>query len=88
MILHTHLFLAFLRVATGQGNLIFLQRQGKVREFCKLVRKLLNTKKVREKSGDFKILAQNMCFSSYFDYLKCEKSVDFFSRLLEGMKTC
>ena len=36
------------RVATGKGNLIFLQGQGKVREFCKLVREILNTKKVRE----------------------------------------
>ena len=71
----------------SQGNLIFLQGQGKVREFCKLVREILNTKKVREKSGNFIILAQNMCCSRYFDYLK---SVDFFSRLLrslEAMKT-
>ena len=37
-----------IRVATSQGNLIFLQGQGKVREFCKLVREILNTKKVRE----------------------------------------
>ena len=53
------------RVATGQGgksqgNLIFLQGQGKVREFCKLVRKVLNTKKVREKSGNFIIWAKNI----------------------------
>ena len=75
----------------SQGNLIFLQGQGKVREFCRLVREILNTKKVREKSGNFIILAQNMCCSRYFDYLKCEKSVDFFSRSLrslETMKTC
>ena len=55
----------------SQGNLIFPQGQGKVRE-------ILNTKKVREMSGNFKILAQNMCSSRYFDYLKYEKSVDFF----------
>ena len=42
----------------SQGNLIFLQGQGKVREFCKLVREILNTKKVREKSGNFVILAK------------------------------
>ena len=75
----------------SRGNLIFLQGQGKVREFCKLVREILNTKKVREKSGNFIILVQNMCCSRYFDYLECEKSVDFFSRLLsslETMKTC
>ena len=77
--------------ATGQGKLIFLQGQGKVREFSKLVREILNTKKVREKSGNFIIMAQNMCCSRYFDYLKCEKSVDLFSRSLcslKTMKTC
>ena len=42
------------RVATGQGNLIFLQGQGKVREFGELVREILNTRKVWEKSGNFK----------------------------------
>ena len=36
----------------SQGNLIFLQGQGKVREFCKLLREILNTKKVGEKSGN------------------------------------
>ena len=71
----------FYRVASGHG---------KVREICKLVREILNTNKVREKSGNFIILAQNMCCRNYFDNLKCEKSVDFFSRslrLLEAMKT-
>ena len=57
----------------SQGNLIFLPGQGKVREFCRLVREILNTKKVREKSGNFIILAQSMYCSRYFDYLKCEK---------------
>ena len=81
------------RVATGQGKVREIWFFFKVREkseFRKLVREILNTKKVREKSGNFKILAQNMCCSRYFDYLKCEKSVDFFSCLLslEGMKTC
>ena len=66
----------------SQGNLIFLQGQGKVREFCKLVREILNAKKVREKSGNFIILTQNMCCSRYFDYLKCEKSVDFLKVLI------
>ena len=59
----------------SQGNLIFLQGQGKVREFCKLVREILNTKRVREKSGNFIFFPQNMCCSWYFDNLKCEKSV-------------
>ena len=50
-------------------------------EFYKLVREILNTEKVREKSGNFIILAQNMYYRRYFDYLKCEKSVDFFLSL-------
>ena len=32
----------------SQGNLISLQGQGKVREFCEMVREILNTKKGRE----------------------------------------
>ena len=44
----------------SQGSLIFFQGQGKVREFCKLVREFLNTKKVREKSGNFIIWAKNI----------------------------
>ena len=47
--------------------------QGKVREICKLVREILNTKKIGENSGNFIILAQNMYCRRYFDYLKCEK---------------
>ena len=39
----------------SQGNLIFLQGQGKVREFCKMVREIRKFFKVREKSGNFKI---------------------------------
>ena len=40
----------------SQGSLIFLQGQGKVREFCILVREFLDTKKVREKSRVFHYL--------------------------------
>ena len=36
-----------------QGNLVFLQGQGKVREFCKMVREMRKSSKVREKSGNF-----------------------------------
>ena len=32
----------------SQGNLIFLQGQGKVREFCKIVREIRKSAKVRE----------------------------------------
>ena len=32
----------------SQGNLIFLQGQGKVREFCKMVREIKKNSKVRE----------------------------------------
>ena len=41
-------------------GLLVLQGQGKVRGFCKLVREFLNTKKVREKSGNFIIWAKNI----------------------------
>ena len=34
----------------------FLQGQGKVREFCKMVREIRKSSKVREKSGNFKII--------------------------------
>ena len=64
---------------TSQGNFIFLHGQGKVREFCKLVREILNTKRVREKSGNVVIFSQNMCCSWYFDNFKCEKSFFFLS---------
>ena len=40
----------------SQGNLFFLQGQEKVREFCKMVREIRKSSKVREKSGNFKIL--------------------------------
>ena len=40
----------------SQGNLFFLQGQGKVREFCKMVREIRKSSKVREKSGNFKIM--------------------------------
>ena len=40
----------------SQGILIFLQGQGKVREFCKMVREIRKSSKVREKSGNFKIM--------------------------------
>ena len=40
----------------SQGNLFFLQGQGKVREFCKVVREIRKSSEVREKSGNFKIM--------------------------------
>ena len=40
----------------SQGNLFYLQGQGKVREFCKMVREIRKPPKVREKSGNFKIM--------------------------------
>ena len=38
----------------SQGNLFFLQGQEKVREFCKMVREIRKSSKVREKSGILK----------------------------------
>ena len=40
----------------SQGKLFFLQGQGKVREFCKMVRENSIFSKVREKSGKFEII--------------------------------
>ena len=43
-------------VRKSQGNLFFLQGQGKVREFCKMAREIRKSLKVSEKSGNFKIV--------------------------------
>ena len=40
----------------SQGKLFFHQGQGKVREFCKMVREIRKSSKVREKSGNIKIM--------------------------------
>ena len=59
----------------SRGNLVFLQGQGILQ-----IREKLNIKEVREKSGNFIILAQNICCSRYFDYLKCGKKVLVFTK--------
>ena len=50
----------YIRVPTRQGKVreisFFLQGQGKVREFCKMVKEIRKSSKVREKSGNFKIM--------------------------------
>ena len=38
----------------SQGNLIFLQGQGKVREFCKMVREIRKSSKVEKSQGILK----------------------------------
>ena len=43
-------------VREKSGKFVFLQGQGKVREFCKMVREIRKSSKVREKSGNFKIM--------------------------------
>ena len=40
----------------SQGKLFFLQGQGKVRELCKMVSEIKKNSKVREMSGNFKIM--------------------------------
>ena len=63
----------------SQGNLIFLQGQGNVREFCKLVREILNTKKVWEKSGNSIIWAKNIwVVADILSIFKCLKMLIFF----------
>ena len=40
----------------SQGNLFFLQGQGKVREFCKMVGEIRKSSNVRLKTRNFKIM--------------------------------
>ena len=62
------------------GIFIFVQGQGKVREFCKMVREILNTKKVMEKLGNFLILAQNcLVLQIFYPFGVIENLVIFFS---------
>ena len=81
-------------MATGQGKsgkFDFSSRSGKSQGILQIGQGNFKYQESQGKVGNFKILAQNMCCSRYFDYLKYEKSVDFFSRLLrslEAMKSC
>ena len=52
-------------VRESPGNLIFF----KVREFCKMVKEILNINKVREESGNFPISAQTVWNDSYLAHL-------------------
>ena len=70
----------FIRVAIGQGKVreiwFFVQGQVKVREFCKLVREILNTKEVGKSQV---IFAQKyLGCSRYFVHFKCMKKLIFF----------
>ena len=49
------------------GKFDFSSRSEKSQGILQIGQEILNTKKVREKSGNFIILAQNMCCSRYFD---------------------
>ena len=49
-------------MATSCGKVREILFFFKVKEFCKMVREILNSKKVKEKSGIFLILAHN-CFA-------------------------
>ena len=73
-------------VREKSGKFDFSSRSGKSQGIWQIGQGNFKTKKVRERAGNFIILAQNMCCSRYFDYLKCEKSVDFFSRWLRSLK--
>ena len=69
-------------MATGQGKvreiLFFFKVRGKVREFCKLVREILNIKKDMEKSGNFTILV----VAGILSIFKCLKMLIVFSLAL------
>ena len=70
----------------SQGNLFFLQGQGKVREFWKMVREFLEYENVREKSGNFEnhaLFKQNKsnkyiwdhCYGSFQVIIRGESSI-------------
>ena len=64
----------------------FSSRSGKVREFCTLVREILNTKEVREKLGSFIILAQKyLGCSRYFVHFKWMKMIFFLTRFARSI---
>ena len=71
----------------SQESLIFLQGQGKVGEFCKLVREFLNTKKVREKSGNFIIWAKNIWVVAGILSILSVRKCQYFSRSLCSLDT-
>ena len=69
----------------SQVKFSFLQGQGKVREFCKLVREILNIKKVMEKSVNFIIWAKNGPFLSVWKcwFFSCSILLKVYNDLLE-----
>ena len=75
-------------VRNKSGKFDFSSGSGKSQGILQIGQGNFKYQESREKSGNFIILVQNMCWSRYFDYLKCKKSVDFFSCSLEAVKTC
>ena len=86
---HKDIHIGIHRVATGQGKVREISFFFKVREKSGNFANWSGNFKYQE-SRNSKILAQIMCCtcSRYFDYLKCEKVLIFFSRSLKAMKTC
>ena len=66
-------------IRKSQGNFIFLQGQGIVREFCKMVREILNTKKRQGKVWEFPNFGPKLFGSGrYFIRLERLKPCNFF----------
>ena len=71
------------RVAIGQGKvreiLFFFKVGEKLRELCKMVKEILNTKKVMEKSWNFPIFIQNcLAVSDILSILSDPRTLSFF----------
>ena len=67
----------FPRSGKSQGKIKKVQGQGKVREFCFWSGKFEILAKVREKSGNFRIISQTIFFSDDYYSSKSINSNDF-----------
>ena len=71
-------------VREKSGKFDFSSRSGKSQGILQIAQGNFKYQESRGKVREFIIWAQNMCCSRYFDYLKCEKSVDFFLSLAQS----
>ena len=65
-------------VREKSGKFDFSSRSGKSQGILQIGQRNFKYQESQGKVREFIILAQNMCCNRYFDYLKGEKSVDFF----------
>ena len=83
----TLLFIGWFRMATVReksGKFDFSSRSGKSQGILQIGQGNFKYQETQGKVREFIIWAQNMCCSRYFDYLKCEKSVELFLSLAQS----